>query len=186
MKISLLVGVIMCVLSLCSPNNSQPINSQNQTSQNNFPYKKGQDACEILNIDDLISLLDWNKSNIRPAEPYKINDRNTMCTISHGEENLSIVVYMPSQKGKDNNVLEKKYGALLSNGEDGYRYEDLSTNKDKTILMGTNDTGQHGIYYYSIRKRWGSEGHVILELSGPNSEKTKAKSKLIALLDQLR
>jgi len=184
MKVNLLCLVAMTLFFSC---NGQE-NLQNQSSEKSTPETVGnaallkkQKACEALSLTTIARLMDVDESAMK-QEDMSFGKRS-ICFYYTKEGNRKFFIRMTweSEKNAENKALQKRYTKYLSEGENGIKeYTEVQNNEQGQILFGIGQD-REGKYIHILRKRYGNNAEVQLELTKENKDDMAQKSLMKAI-----
>ena len=141
------------------------------------------DICSLLPDTQIQEILGWDGPISKSDDSFR---RVQMCTLSHGEETLTIRKNVVREKAKKNNPdrLKNSFQKYLVEGENHLSYTSIQSGNNEIIFgEGAMDYGLHN---YIMRYRHTNDYELILEFSGTGKDVIRLKEKLKALMDSIQ
>lgn len=140
---------------------------------------KKQEACSAITTADLVEVLGWSEADIK-SDQGRDTKKVSICNLLHQEEKLMVRLGWKSEAAQKNKVLENNFKKYLEKGEGKISYTAI----DETTLQGdVEDRG--GQHIYMVRKRFGNEAEIQIELVVPAKDDTY-QEKLKMLLTKVK
>ncbi|WP_367391568.1 hypothetical protein [Lewinella sp. LCG006] len=138
------------------------------------------DACEQVSAATMAKVMGWTAAEVTAQTMMSFKDRKvSVCNyfIPTGETALVRLAWK-SEKSQANGVLSRSMQQLLTEGEQGYTYQEVKGLGSQAVF-GTFQ--QQGQYYYQLRSRFGEKIELNLEASSKQDDADGFQKKLLNL-----
>ncbi|MEO1517342.1 MAG: hypothetical protein AAFV95_20110 [Bacteroidota bacterium] len=190
MRLFILLSFLFA-MSCGESNSTAPTDSQTQAktvaepSSGDVPEKK--DACEFFTNEQMAALMDWPVEVVSNEQLMSLEDRGiTVCGYYDTERSESILLRLkwPSEKARENKILERSFKRYLEQGEEELRYQPAKTSTGTEAIFG-HGPSHHGFTHYLLRCRYGNEIDVVIESMSKTNDPSAFETRLQKILNAL-
>lgn len=138
------------------------------------------DACDQVSAATMAKVMGWTAAEVTAKTMMSFKDRDvSVCNyfLPTGETAL-VRLGWKSEKSQANGVLSRGMQQLLTEGAQGYTYQEVKGLGSQAVF-GTFQ--QQGQYYYQLRSRFGEKIELNLEASSKQNDADGFLNKLLSL-----